>query len=473
MDELTALVIAAQAGDLEAFGRIVKRFQDMAYAKAYALLKDLDLAQDAAQDAFLEAYLNLSMLHEPAAFTPWFGKIVLAQSYRLRRKSPRSLLPLEAALEVPSDAPDSIAMVEEHEMRDMVRKAVESLPEPERVVTTLFYLAGCSQHEIATLSGAPITTVKKRLSTAKRHLKERLLHAAADYLQEQRPSKDKHFITTVRRLIQMILLSANDRLYVMRPDGSHVVPLTEPGIYTGLDWFPDGQKILYGMGKIVDGLVVAQHYTMNVNGWEQQTVGPSWVSGGSRISPDGQKIAFTSHKDHPTLFPEFNRSEIYVMEADGTNILRLTNNLVEDNGPTWTPDGQILFCRDVSGNATQCQLFIINPDGTGETSYPPGGLETFGNWPVFSPDGTKIAYKVEHELWIMNADASDKRQLTDLGAWISAPPSWSPDGRRIVFVANHNLYIIRADGSSGLRPEPVATGLDGLNTPVWGRGARS
>ena len=49
----------------------------------------------------------------------------------------------------------------------------------------------------------------------------------------------------------------------------------------------------------------------------------------------------------------------------------------------------------------------------------------------------------------MEADASNKRLLTDLGAWISAPPSWSPDGRWIVFVANHQLYIIRADGSSG------------------------
>ena len=60
MEELDGLVRAAQRGESEAFGRIVVRFQNMAYASAYAQLGDFHLAQDAAQEAFVDAYLSLA-----------------------------------------------------------------------------------------------------------------------------------------------------------------------------------------------------------------------------------------------------------------------------------------------------------------------------------------------------------------------------------------------------------------------------
>jgi TolB protein len=125
----------------------------------------------------------------------------------------------------------------------------------------------------------------------------------------------------------------------------------------------------------------------------------------------------------------------------------------------------------VSGNATRHQLFVINPDGTGETSYPPGGAETFANYAVFSPDGMRIAF-TQHDgqadnLWVMEADGASKMQLTALGGRMGALPGWSPDSRKIVFVASHQLYIVNADGSSGLKPEPVPLDLSGVNAPVW------
>ena len=68
MDPLTTLVQAAQGGDGRAFTRLVARFQDMAWASAYARLGDYHLAQDAAQEAFIDAYLSLQ---EAAATVPW------------------------------------------------------------------------------------------------------------------------------------------------------------------------------------------------------------------------------------------------------------------------------------------------------------------------------------------------------------------------------------------------------------------
>src|SRR6185312_8867273 len=66
MEVLHSLVIAAQNGDMDAFGHIVQRFQAMAYTSAYAMLEDAQLAEDVAQEAFIEAYLNLPKLREPA-----------------------------------------------------------------------------------------------------------------------------------------------------------------------------------------------------------------------------------------------------------------------------------------------------------------------------------------------------------------------------------------------------------------------
>ena len=68
MEELASLVVRARAGDLKAYGQVVRRFQDMAYGYAYSLLGDFHLAEDAAQEAFVQAYRDLGKLAIPAAF---------------------------------------------------------------------------------------------------------------------------------------------------------------------------------------------------------------------------------------------------------------------------------------------------------------------------------------------------------------------------------------------------------------------
>jgi len=73
MDELDLLIIRAQAGDLDAFGTLVQRFQDMAVGYAYSILGDFHLAQDAAQEAFIEAYRNLGRVYGALVFPPGFA----------------------------------------------------------------------------------------------------------------------------------------------------------------------------------------------------------------------------------------------------------------------------------------------------------------------------------------------------------------------------------------------------------------
>lgn len=77
MEELSTLVVRVKNGDSTAYAAIVQRFQDMAVGYSYALLGDIQLAQDAAQEAFINAYFDWPSLREPAAFPGWFRQIIL------------------------------------------------------------------------------------------------------------------------------------------------------------------------------------------------------------------------------------------------------------------------------------------------------------------------------------------------------------------------------------------------------------
>jgi len=184
MEELRPLIVRAQAGDLDAFGRIVRRFQDMAYGYGYSILGDFHLAEDAAQEAFIEAYRDLPNLREPAAFSSWFRKIVFKHCDRITRRKKIPTMPLDNAVEFASAEPGPAQIVEEREMKDKVLEAIRALPENERVVTTLFYINGYAHDEIAEFLEVPVTTVKSRLHTSRKRLKERMIGMISDSLQE-------------------------------------------------------------------------------------------------------------------------------------------------------------------------------------------------------------------------------------------------------------------------------------------------
>ena len=89
MEELGSLMSRAQTGDLDAYGRIVQQFQDMAVGYAYSILGDFHLAQDAVQEAFIEAYPILSRAYGPVAFPGWFRRIIFKHCNRLTTRKAR------------------------------------------------------------------------------------------------------------------------------------------------------------------------------------------------------------------------------------------------------------------------------------------------------------------------------------------------------------------------------------------------
>lgn len=99
---LTELVVRAQGGDLEAFGRLVHKTQAMAYAVAKGVLRDRGLAEDATQEAFLRAYRRLRDLDEPRGFGAWLRRIVITVALNMRRARRHTFLRLDDVPEVPS-----------------------------------------------------------------------------------------------------------------------------------------------------------------------------------------------------------------------------------------------------------------------------------------------------------------------------------------------------------------------------------
>ncbi len=182
---------------------------------------------------------------------------------------------------------------------------------------------------------------------------------------------------------------------------------------------------------------------------------PSW-------SPDGTKIAFASDRD--------GNFEIYVMNADGSNQTRLTNNSAKDLGPHWSPDStKIAFSSDRDGNG---EIYVMNPDGSNQTrlTFVP---EEDGD-PNWSPDGGQIAFttrRTDPEVYLMNADGTNQVNLTNNSTAIDASPAWSPDGTKIAFSTTGNgggVFVMNRNGTNVTR----LTQSNGANpqvdsAPAW------
>jgi len=183
MRKLTELVEAAQSGDNEAYDALMQRFQQMAYATAYRYLGDHHLAQDLVQEAALEAFVHLPQLKEPGAFPGWFRQIVFRQCTRVLRQVTLQYTSLEAVRDslLAGSGPEDIAV--QGEVQASVRSALASLPRHEQLVTALFYGCGYSYNEVSALLKIPLTTVKKRLHSARQKLRMQLQATLRDEIE--------------------------------------------------------------------------------------------------------------------------------------------------------------------------------------------------------------------------------------------------------------------------------------------------
>jgi len=222
-------------------------------------------------------------------------------------------------------------------------------------------------------------------------------------------------------------------------------------------------------------------------------------TGSDRKEASRSTIAFASTRDYPTSIPAFvTTGEIYLMNADGTNVRRLTHNDVSDIFPSLSPDGtKIIFesnRRRAAGEPPNVSdLFLMNPDGSDQTWLRRGSSATW------SPDGTSIAFHasasgtglpanpypgsatIDSDIFIVNvreflSGKAAPRNVTNNPAAVDDDPDWSPDGRTIIFTSHATsdthtnavsaeIYAVSVDGAG--KPRPLTSNRDEERAPAW------
>jgi len=239
-------------------------------------------------------------------------------------------------------------------------------------------------------------------------------------------------------------------LYVMDGDGRN---RTRVGEGNQPAWSPDGSKLLF-RGRthrslhLLDLRTAASTTLLEI---DDNMDGPTWSPGGTEIafcvhsesiwmvnvdgsgarelthfgdtrwvgrpswSPTGAKIAFSVSRDG-------DKSDVYVMNRDGSNIVRLTDGAGDYDSPIWSPtDETIAVERRDEGESWVC---VMDSDGSGQRCLAPGQL--YG----WSPDGGRIYFHMPFDdtLWMISRDGSNRRRLFELNC---EDPAWSPAMQRV------------------------------------------
>lgn len=204
-------------------------------------------------------------------------------------------------------------------------------------------------------------------------------------------------------------------------------------------------------------------YVMNADGYNQTrlTNNPA-TERLPALSPDGSKIAFQSDRDG-SIF------QIYTMNIDGSDLVRLTSGTANVGSPSWSPDGSMITFSSESDDTLE--IFVMQADGSEQTRLTDNTDNDFcSSW---SPDGSKIIFTSSRDgndqIYIMNVDGTDQTRLTESSNYEEFPV-FSPDGSKIAYVSNPGtmgvteIWVMNADGT-----DPVQlTSTSRVNVhPVW------
>ena len=280
-------------------------------------------------------------------------------------------------------------------------------------------------------------------------------------------------------------------VYVVNPDGTGLAQIANSsGVEQNPRWSPDGDQIAFESNR--DGVGNVEIYVVHVGTSALVNLSDdAAIDGPFSWAPDGTSIAFFSNRDPFGIYigkldgtppfrigggtnPEWSSDVsrivvdgMWVMNADGTDPVKLTDDLGLDYQAAWSPDGsRIAFMRETDSGQ---DIYVVDSDGSDMRALTSTGWSQAEEHPTWSPDGTRIVFDVvsgptsSHGLYGMSADGSGVTRLADGRA-----PSWSPDGSQIAFASsrdgNNEIYVMNADGSEQTR----LTNSDASDLyPVW------
>ena len=237
----------------------------------------------------------------------------------------------------------------------------------------------------------------------------------------------------------------NAEVYVINADGSGQRNLTRNAKWDQCPaWSPDGGRIAFL--RSIGGVSLPSIYVMNSDGSGQRKLTRGRAPENCPVwSPDGRQLAYH-------VLMRNGQTDIFVTNADGSGRRRLTTHPADDHYPRWSPDGhQIAFASERLGLN---QVFVMRADGSAERALPAledGIVDSSIEW---SPDGRKLFFESDAVgIFVVNSRGGGLRSLTTLPPSLIADDlvGLSPNGKRILFGRSRQLWVMNADGTGQRR----------------------
>ncbi len=256
--------------------------------------------------------------------------------------------------------------------------------------------------------------------------------------------------------------SGDDKLWVMRPNGSDKRKLHQARAIESLEWSPDGSRLVVGIWEegerdlylvdVCDGGVTRLTHTSDEDEWS-----PSW-------SPDGELIAYAAERS-------WDDSNVYTIRPDGSDRTALTDD-GRSSAPEWSPDGRHIAFTSSRDDQTESdygpltEVYVMDGNGDAETrvSNIPASWDSGLSWLTDDRLVWRAAYydRRDTEIFAARIDGTGQTKLTDNVGFHEVSPEPSPDGRWIAFGRHkdgarrrNGVFKMRVDGSGETKLLPA------------------